>query len=175
MIKKSFIFLGVIIMLNGCIDYKSYLKTDIDMNFSVNLPVDISTPGMKSGLYAFDETKTFSLIGEPSLAEYLENVQAVTLTGLSATVTELEQNVVLTDALLSITDGTDSVSWNFDEISVSEGSILELTNNNDEFATLSTMLGTLGNVDVRFTGYSDTNDIHYVLRVDLETKITVGL
>ena len=175
MIKKSFVLLGVIIMLNGCIDYKSYLKTDINMNFSVNLPVDISTPGMKTGLFPFDVTKTFSPVGEPSLAEYLENIKAITLTGISATVTELEQSIVLTDALLSISDGADSVSWNFEEISITEGSILDLTNNNDEFATLSTMLSALGDVDVRFTGFSDTNDVQYTLKVDLETKITAGL
>ncbi|MCK5820450.1 MAG: hypothetical protein KAH17_01130 [Bacteroidales bacterium] len=175
MIKRSFFLLGAIFLIVGCVDYGSYVKTDIDINFPINLDVVVENPGMKSSPAPFDVTKSVNLAGDAALANYVDNIRGIVVNDLTATVTGLDQNVVLTNATLTISGNDQSVSWDFENISITNDVILELPNDNQEFDTLSTMLSALGDVEVQFAGFSDTSDIQYTLAVVLNTTVTVGL
>jgi len=175
MIRRSFILLGTIVLLAGCVDIKSYVKTDIDINFPISLSVLVEKPGMKSAPSPFDATESFSLANDSIFADYLGNIQAITVNSLTATVADLDQSIVLTDATLTISGNDQSVSWDFDNLTISDGDLLELSNDNQEFDTLSSILSAITDLEVQFAGFSDTSDIQYTLDVVLNTSVTVGL
>ncbi len=175
MIRRSFVLIGAVLLLAGCVDLGSYVKTDIDINFPINLPVIIENPGMKSTPTPFDATKSLSLGADAALADYLDNVKEINVTDLTATVTELDQSINLTDVTLVISGNDQSVSWTFASLAVANGDTLELTNDNEEFDTLSTIMSALSDIEVQFTGFSDTSDTQFTLEVILNTAVTVGL
>lgn len=175
MIRRSLVLLGAALLLSGCVDYGSYIKTDIDIDFPINLSVIVENPGMKSTPAPFDVTESFSLTSDSLFSEHTDNIQQVTVNNLTATVTDLDQSVVLTDATLIISGNDQSVSWDFDNLSISEGYTLDLPNDNQEFDTLTSILSALVDIEVQFTGFSDTSEIAYTLAVVLSTTITIGL
>lgn len=175
MIRISFILLGAVLLLAGCVDYGSYAKTDVDINFPINLSVIIENPGMKSTPTPFDVTESFSLLSDSVFADYFDIIQGIIVNDLTATVADLDQSVVLTDVTLIISGNDQFASWDFDNLTVSNGVELELSNDNDEFDTLTSILSALADFEVQFTGFSDTSDIQYTLEVVLNTTLTVGL
>jgi len=175
MIRRSFFLLVAVLLINGCNDLRSYVKTDIDIDFPINLAVIVDNPGMKSTPFPFDATMSIDLSGDEQLAEYLDNIHEITVTDISATVSDLDQSIVLTDVTLIISGNDQSVNWNFDNITITNGVTLELSNTNQEFDTLSAILSALSDIEVQFTGFSDTSGIEYTLEVILNTTVTVGL
>ncbi len=177
MIKRSFAFLAVLVFLasTGCSKIGDLFTVSVDADFTVDLPVSIAGPDMKTGSYAFDVTKTINLADEPDLVDYIDKIKGISLSTMSSTVMGLALVIQLLDATLTFSGNGESVSWSFTNLSIQNGTALVLANNAGQFDTVSTILEGLGDVVVRFSGNSNMNNVEYTLTNVLSAAVKAGL
>lgn len=181
--KRSILFLSVIslLLLSSCSQLSDLLKVKVDTEFQITLPVTADSQPLKSAaVYPFSAQTTFNPLSQEDLAEYTNQIAAINLTDIMATVTAVSGNFILVDALLEISgkdqDGQDvSVSWTFAGVTVTEGVMLALSNAAGEYTALSALLTGLGEISVSFSGHTNTPGVTYELFNQLFAEVTVGL
>lgn len=176
--KKFALLLTVLIGLglSSCSNLKNLLKVNVDTTFTVDLPVEVAQSNMKSSAgYPFSATTIFNPTDEPDLVDYVETIQDIDITAITATIQSLSETFMLLSATLTVSGADKSVEWTFTNVSISEGSLLELANESGQLTTLSEILSGLGDVTVTFTGLSSLPGISYVLQTVMDATVAAGL
>ncbi|MBT3244425.1 MAG: hypothetical protein HN352_14845 [Bacteroidetes bacterium] len=177
MIKKSFIFLGVILLMGsvGCTDLGSLFSVKVETDFKIDVPVDVSAPLMKTGPFAFDATKVYDPLSNADLEEYKDQIGDIDLSAITGTIKDLSESTVLTETNLKVSGNGSEVSWDFDNVTLSNGTELSLPDEGTKYTTLSSILKSLEEVTVELSGNSSVNNVTYTLELKLSTTLTVGL
>ena len=108
--------LSVVLILSSCQKIKDLLTVKVKTDFTVNLPVTISSPLLKSTEAAFLSTNTLDPLSNADLASYKDKISGYAITGLSGTISELSADVTLTDAKLKVNTDSNSTEWNFTNV-----------------------------------------------------------
>ncbi len=175
--KKSIFLLlvpAIIISLGSCQKIKDSLTVDVPVEFEVDLDVTTGSD-LKSNPGVFFAEDTFDPAGSEELEEYLEKIQGYTLTGMQGTVEGLTEQVTLITAQLSVSNGTETVQWTFSDLTINNGSVLSLTNDNGQWTTISEMLSEMQVITVSFGGLADKPGVVWSLICHFEALVKAGI
>ncbi len=167
---------SLILILSSCQKIKDLLAVKVDANFSVDLPINIQSPELKSSaMGTFSSTNTFNPLSNADLADYKSKIQGFSLTSLDGTVSDLSANVTLTNAVLKISTATNSTQWTFTNLSLTNGTTVTFDNANGQFAKINTILEEQTSITVEFSGTADKKDVTFKLTVLFVTVASVKI
>jgi hypothetical protein len=175
--KKSIAFLSVILLftLSGCDSINNLFNVEVESDFQVNLTVDVTTP-LKTGAFAFDESETFNPADEPELVDYINTIKEINVHTITAMIGALNRaTFTLLNGTLTITDGTETVSYSYSDVTVTDGTELTITDTAGEFAKVSTMLTGLKDVTVRINGEVDASPTTFTVFTTLGSRVVAGI
>lgn len=174
--KTIFLLLipALIFSLGSCQKIKDSLTVDVPVEFYVDLEITTGSD-LKSSGGAFLATETFDPAGSDDLEEYLDKIQGYTLTGMQGTVEGLTEQVTLITAQLSVSNSTKTVQWSFSDLTINNGSMLSLTNDNGQWTTISEMLSEMQVITVSFGGLADKPGVVWSLICHFEALVKAGI
>lgn len=165
----------ILLLGTGCSAIQDALKVEFETDFTIDLPISMMDPEVKMGPYPFDVSRTLDLSGDESLTDYIDRIRSIELTQIVSTVTDLSEAIQLINATLTVTGNGETAEWTFNNLDITNGTILSLANDNGQLATISSILSSMGVVTVRFQGMSNTTGVEYTLSNVLSTLVTAGL
>ncbi len=176
--KKRIIALSMfslLVILSSCQKIKDVLTVKVDADFSVNLPVTIPEPLLKSTASQFLSTSTLDPLSDEDLADYKEKIKSFDLTGMTGTVSELSVPVTLTDAKLLVNTDANSTEWNFTNLPLTNGTVVTFDNVGGQWTKINDILNEQKEITITFSGNSSQTNVTFNLRIDLETKVSAKI
>jgi hypothetical protein len=164
---------ALILLLGSCQKIKDILTVKVDADFSVNLPVTISSPLLKSTTGAFLSTNTFDPLSNEDIALYKDKIKGFEITGITGTVSDLSAEVTLTNVRLLIATTTNSAEWNFATITITNGTVITFDDTASQWAKINEILDEQKEVTVTFSGTSSQKNVTFNLLVKFTTKVSV--
>jgi hypothetical protein len=172
--KRTLVFslLSLALILSSCQKIKDLTAIKIDADFTVNLPVTIPVPLLKSTASAFLSTNTFDPLNDEDLALYKDKIKGFELTGITGTVSELSADVTLTDCKLLVSTVSNSTEWNFKNLPLTNGTVITFDNTGSQWTKINEILGEQKEVTVTLSGTSSQSNVTFNLLVKLTTKVS---
>jgi len=164
--------LSVVLILSSCQKIKDLLTVKVKTDFTVNLPVTISSPLLKSTEAAFLSTNTLDPLSNADLASYKDKISGYAITGLSGTISELSADVTLTDAKLKVNTDSNSTEWNFTNLHLTNGTVVTFDNTGGQWAKINEILGEQKIVTVIFSGNASQTNVTFNLLVTFSAEVS---
>ena len=164
--------LSVVLILSSCQKIKDLLTVKVKTDFTVNLPVTISSPLFKSTEAAFLSTNTLDPLSNADLASYKDKISGYAITGLSGTISELSADVTLTDAKLKVNTDSNSTEWNFTNLHLTNGTVVTFDNTGGQWAKINEILGEQKIVTVIFSGNASQTNVTFNLLVTFSAEVS---
>lgn len=169
----AFSLLSLVMVMSSCQKIKDIFAVKIDADFSVNLPVTISSPLLKSTEGTFLSTNTLDPLNDEDLALYQDKIKGFELTGMTGTVSELSADVALTDITLLVNTAANSAQWNFASLPLTNGTVVTFDNTGGQWVKINEILGEQKEITVTFSGNSSQTNVTFNLLVKFTTEVSV--
>jgi len=167
--------LSLVLILGSCQKIKDIFTVKVDADFTVNLPVTISSSLLKSTMGTFLSTNTLDPLNDEDLALYKDKIKGFELTGMTGTISELSADVTLTDARLLVATASNSTEWNFTNLAITNGTVVTFDNNAGQWAKIDEILGEQKEITVTFSGNSSQTNITFNLVVKFTTVVSAKI
>jgi len=174
--RISFALAFVLLLTAGsCNKIKDALTVKVDTEISVNLPITVGEPVLKTTLYPFSATETLDPEENETVQLYRERIRGYELTGVQGTVSGLNTEFILSGAVLSVTTPTQSAAWSIDNLNVTNGTVLTFDNADGQWTTINEMLDSGEILTITFSGNSDKPAVVYTLILLFKLTVTAGI
>jgi hypothetical protein len=173
--KKRFFaisLLSLVLILSSCQKIKDIFIVKVKTDFSVTLPVTISSSPLKSTTGTFLSTGTFDPLSNADLATYKDKIKGFDITGLTGTVTDLSAEVTLTDARLLVATDSNSTEWNNTNLTLTNGTVITFDNTSDQWAKINEILNEQKLITVTFSGNSTQTGVTFNLQVKFVAEVS---
>ncbi len=173
-----------LILFSSCSKINDALTVKVPVDFTNDLQVKSSTPGLKSssGDYAFGGTSTFNPSTDPTVIKYKAKIKNITASGISYTPSGLPGDVTITESSLMIGNRTienpngKMVVWNLNSLTLKNGVLVDLPIPDEgTFADISTILDGDGTVSVTWIGTQSSAIDPYHFDVTIHADVTAYL
>ena len=176
--RNLLILLPVVALTMGsCAKIKEALVVKQDVSFTINLPVTVNEPLLKSTAAVINASKTFDPAEDAGVQAMIEKIQGFAMNSLTITVTAIsDAPVTLTNASLAITADVNGQTLTVTipmDGTYNDGD--SKTISEDDFATLELMLDALVPITTTLTGNTDKSPVSFTLETTLDTKVTIGI
>lgn len=175
--KRTFAvsLLSLVLILSSCQKVKDALTVKVDAKFTVNLPVTTSPSPLKSTMEAFSSTNTFDPLNDEQLAAYKNRINGFDLTNMTGTISQLSADVTLNNAKLKVFTASNSTEWNFTNLHLTNGTVINFDNTAGQWAKINTILGEQKVITVTFSGDASQTNVTFTLEVLFGTKVTAKI
>lgn len=167
--------LSLVLILSSCQKIKDILTTKIDADFSLSLPVEISSSPLKSTAGTFLSTSTLDPLSDEDLAQYKDKIKSFELTGLTGTISELSADVTLTNTRLLVNTDSNSAEWNFTNLPLTNGTVITFDNTTSQWAKINEILDEQKVITITFSGTSSQTGVTFNLEVEFVTVVSARI
>jgi hypothetical protein len=166
----AFSILSLALILSSCDKIKDLLSVKVNANFTVDLPVTIQEPLLKSTTATFLTTETFDPLSNEDLALYQDKIKGFEVTGIKGTISSISADVTLTNCKLLVTTATNSTEWNFTNLPLTNGTVITFDNTGSQWDKINEILGEQTEVTVTLSGDTSQTPVTFTLTVEFSTK-----
>ncbi|MFA6127951.1 MAG: hypothetical protein WC699_11640 [Bacteroidales bacterium] len=171
----SISLLSFVLILSSCQKIKDLLTVKVDTDFTVNLPVTIGTSPLKSTLGTFNSTETFDPLSNADLATYKENIKGFDLNSMTGTVSELSEEVTLTDATLVVSTSLNSTQWHFTNLQITNGTVIQFDDAAGQWTKVNDILEEQTEITVNLSGTANKTNVTFTLAVTLGVQVSAKI
>lgn len=164
--------LSMVLILSSCQKIKDLITVKVKADFSVTLPVTISSPELKSTEGAFLSTANLDPLSDEDLIKYKDQIKGFELTGMTGTISDLSAGVTLTNAKLVVNTDANSAEWNFTNLTLANGTVVTFSDDANQWAKINDILDEQKVITVTFSGISSQTNVTFNLLVTLTTNVT---
>ncbi len=173
------LFLGLLILtgivFTGCKEASELVDVKFAANYETELNVAVTpstTAKVTNGVFAV--TKTIDPTTNSDYEKYLNNIKGVNITSVSGLILSVNPDMTLLQTNLSITNGTRTATWTYDNLSIVEGTIITLDNNNGQWDEVEQMLMEKEPFTVSLSGTASEENADFVVLISFESEVTAN-
>ncbi len=171
-IALAMLFTAVI--FSGCKKIDDALEVTFDATFKTNLNIDIPAGSEAREIGFFDETESIDPTTDENVKKYLDKIKGIEVQGITATITSITKDVVLTNLRFSVKGDAGEAVWEIPSIAVSEGTTATLGNEAGQWDMVNTILGEKKVFTVSASGESSEDDVQFTFEYVINTEITAN-
>jgi hypothetical protein len=158
------------------------LESLADVKFEANMSTDLNVvvpmaPDKSASLtgYQFSESATIDPREDPDIDEYFDKLKRFDVLEVTATVKSVSADpVMISDAEITITSGTETASWPIDLFRITPGRSLSLTNDDGQWDKVNNILNEKKEFTAKINGYSDQEEITFTIEVYIKVQVTAN-
>jgi len=162
------------IVFSGCKKVDDALDVTFDATFKTDLNIDIPAWTAARDNYIFDETESIDPTTDENVKKYLDKIKGIEVQGITATVTYISKDVVLTNLRFSVNGDAGEAVWEIPSLAVSEGTTVTLGNEAGQWDMVNTILGEKKIFTVSASGESSQDDVQFTFEYVINTEITAS-
>ncbi len=162
------------VVFSGCKKIEDALDVTFDTTFSADLDA-VVTPGTKAGTNGtFLVAETIDPAGDDDVAAYMDKIKSWEVTEVKAEIISTSKDATLTSLNLGVNNQNHSASWAFQNIAISQGTVVTLDNGNGQWDEVNAILGDLQVFTITASGSTDEDDLQFTIRVTIESAVTAN-
>lgn len=156
---------------SGCNKAKELLDVEFETNFKVNLPVSLTGSRSLDGVFLVE--KTVDPLSDEEVEKYIDNIKAWNVTEFTGIFLHVNPDFVLTNGLVKMSSVDKEVIWNLEDQTITEGSVINLGNENGQWQTVNDILGQKKEFTVHFSGNNSLEE-DFTLQLIIKTRVTAN-
>jgi len=174
--KLLFALLAVSLIVGACNKVKDLADVTFDAEFKVDLNCEVPPGSLKSGIDgAFAASMTIDPLSDPTVEKYIDKIKNWEVTGLTGEILSVsKEGVNLLGADLEVFSANHSTVWHIPATALVVGQKITLDNGNGQWDTIDTILGENKVFTVSVNGTTDQDDVTFVIRVIIKTRVTAN-
>jgi len=162
------------IVFSGCEKIDDALDVTFDATFKTNLNIDIPAGTEARDVAVFDETESIDPTTDENVQKYLDKIKGIEVKGITATITSITKDVVLTNLRFSVKGDAGEAVWEIPSIAVSQGTEVTLGNETGQWDMVNSILDTKKVFTVSASGESSEDDVQFTFEYVIITEITAN-
>lgn len=170
---RSFYFLFVVLFVASCqeeeyedVAFSARYLADMQINSDSSLVPVFNPEGY------FIDSVSIDPASSEHFSEYMNQINKIEIMEFMGVITEMNAATSITDAVLQISSGGESVSWPLKNLKLYEGKSLKFTSHNGEWAEVANILNTKKLCKIVFSGTTNADSITFTMQLRLDADIT---
>lgn len=162
---------------SACEKIKSLADVKFDAEFQTDLNVTVTPSLNKAGVDGvFFASATIDPLSDSEFKKYADKIKKIEIVDATAEIITINPTPVqlISAELKASSAGMADAQWNFANESLTAGKKLNLSNANNQWTNLQSILDSKAVFTVSLQGQTDVNDATFQVRVTYKTKITAN-
>ena len=174
--KLLFALLAIALMIGACNTVEDLADVTFDAEFKADLNCDVPPGSFKSGLNGvFSASETIDPLADPEVEKYIDKIKSWEVTGVTGEILSVSKDSVnLLNAHLEVASANHSASWQIPATPLVVGQQIVLDNSDGQWDTIDSILGEKKVFTISVDGATDEDDVTFIIRVILKTKVTAN-
>ena len=171
-----FAILAGVLMISACKKVGDLTEVKFDAEFKADLNCEVPPDSFKSGINgAFSASETIDPLADPNVEKYLDKIKSWNVESVTAEILSVsKEGVNLLNADLKVFSEAHTALWNMSNIPLVVGQQATLDNGNGQWDAINSILGEKKVFNVTVNGATDKDDVTFVIRVIIKTKVTAN-
>ncbi|HEY9114558.1 MAG TPA: hypothetical protein VIN10_07635 [Bacteroidales bacterium] len=159
----------------GCNKVKSLADVTFDTTFKSDLNCVVPPASTREIDGTFSASSVIDPASDPDVAEYLDNITDYEILSMTGTITSVSvDNANLLSSTANVYNSSYNASWQFANVPLTVGTVLNFGNENGQWTTVDQILMTGQVFTVSLEGETDEDDITFTVQLAIETQITAN-
>jgi len=171
-----FVLIAVSLVIAGCNQAKDLANVTFDAEFKADLNCEVPPASFKSGIDgAFAASKTINPLADSTVEKYIDKIKSWEITGVTGEILSVsKEGVNLLGAELEVFSANHSTAWHIPATALFVGQKITFDNGNGQWDTIDAILGEKDVFTVSVNGSTDQDDVTFVIRLIIKTRVTVN-
>lgn len=162
------------IVFSGCKKVEDSLDVTFDTSFYADLDA-VVTDGTKASVDGtFLVYETIDPAGDDNVAEYMDEIKSWEVNEVKAEIISTSKDATLTNLNLGVANQNYAATWAFQDIAISQGTVVTLDNENGQWDKVNSILGELEVFTITASGTTDEDELEFTIRVTIKSKATAN-
>lgn len=174
--KTLFVFLALAFAIGSCSKVTDMADVTFNTEFKADLDCEVPSGSFKLGSNGiFAASETIDPLADTTVEKYIDKIKAWEITGISGEILSVSKaGVNLLDADLEVFSENHVASWHIPTTPLIAGQEIELDNSDGQWDTINLILGEKQEFTVSVNGETDEDDVTFVIRVIMKSKVTAN-
>ena len=173
LILASVMLIGL--TFSGCEKIKSLLDVHFNTHYTVDMNLSVPVPGSVGNVAStFQGSATINPKDNAEVAKYGKLIKGFDISSATGTFKNVSKAMTLVSAELSITSGNQTASWQFSNLSITNGTHITFDNSNGQWDKVNAILGSLEPFTVTLSGETDKDGVSFTMTLAIDATVTAN-
>lgn len=177
-LKTLVILLLIGIPFSSCDSVESLadikFTTTLSGDMNVNIPPSGSLYSAKLADISFSGQATIDPTSDTQINKYLDKLKSFDVQEITGTFSKVSKNVMLKTGNITISQGSKKATWQFDKITVSNGTKIILDSGEGQWTTVNQILKGKSIFTAKISGTVDDDDVSFTVTISITTKVVAN-